>query len=80
MAPMRAFSVFQKWPKIAKMTPNDLLTLEMVLTEPPKNTKQILFSFLKFIILVDLERKNEFHCNIATYRLYVILRNGNRDQ
>ena len=24
MAPMRAFSVLQKWPKIAKMTPNDL--------------------------------------------------------
>ena len=38
MAPMRAFSVLQKWPKIAKMTPNDLLTLEMVLTEPSRNT------------------------------------------
>ena len=25
MAPMRAFSVLQKRPKIAKMTPNDLL-------------------------------------------------------
>ena len=24
MAPMRAFPVWQKWPKIAKMTPNDL--------------------------------------------------------
>ena len=30
MAPMRTFSVLQKWPKIAKMTPNDLLTLKMV--------------------------------------------------
>ena len=36
MAPMRAFSVLQKRPKIAKMTPNDLLTLEIVLTEPSK--------------------------------------------
>ena len=49
MAPMRAFSVLQKRSKIAKMTPNDLLSLEMV------------------IIFVDLERKNEFHDNIATY-------------
>ena len=40
MAPMRAFSVLQKRPKIAKMTPNDLLNLEMVLTEPSRNTKQ----------------------------------------
>ena len=38
MAPMCAFSVLQKRPKIAKMTPNDLLTLEMVLTEPSRNT------------------------------------------
>ena len=37
---MRAFSVLQKWPKIAKMTPNDLLTLEMVLTEPLRKTEQ----------------------------------------
>ena len=37
---MRAFSVLQKWPKIAKMTPNDFFTLEIVLTEPPRNTKQ----------------------------------------
>ena len=35
---MRAFWVLQKWPKIAKMTPNDLLTLETVLIEPPRNT------------------------------------------
>ena len=55
MAPMRAFLVLQKWPKIAKMTPNDLLTLKMVFTEP-------------LIILFDLERKSEFHGNIATYR------------
>ena len=44
MAQMRAFSVLQKWPKIAKMTPNDLLTLKMVFTEPKS------FIFLKFII------------------------------
>ena len=40
MAPMRAFSVLQKRPKIAEMTPNDLLALEMVLIEPSRNTKQ----------------------------------------
>ena len=40
MAPMRAFSVLQKWPKIAKMTPNDLLTLKMVFTDPPRKTEQ----------------------------------------
>ena len=40
MAPMRAFSVLQKWPKIAKMTPDDLLTLEMVFTEPLRRTEQ----------------------------------------
>ena len=40
MAPMRAFSVLQKWPKIAKMTPNDLLTLKMVFTEPLRKTEQ----------------------------------------
>ena len=40
MAPMRAFSVLQKRLKIAKMTPNDLLTLEMAFTEPLWNTEQ----------------------------------------
>ena len=40
MAQMRAFSVLQKWPTIAKMTPNDLLTLEMVFTEPLRKTEQ----------------------------------------
>ena len=40
MAQMRAFSVLQKWPKIAKMTPNDLLTLKVVFTEPLKKTEQ----------------------------------------
>ena len=56
MAPMCAFSVLQKRSKIAKMTQNDLLTLEMVFTEPLRRTKHS-FSFLKFIIFVDLERK-----------------------
>ena len=58
MTPMRAFSAIQKWPKIAKMTPNDLLTLKMVFTEPLRKTEQNTFSFFKFIIFVDLERKN----------------------
>ena len=40
IAPMRAFSVLQKRQKIAKMTPNDLLTLETVFTEPLRTTEQ----------------------------------------
>ena len=40
MAPMRAFSILQKWPKMAKMTPNDLLALKIVSTEPQRNTEQ----------------------------------------
>ena len=39
-APMRAFSVLQKRPKIAKLTPNDLLTPKMVFTEPLRKTEQ----------------------------------------
>ena len=59
MAPERAFSVSQKWPKYAKMTPNDLLTLKMVFTEETaeENWTKHSFSFLKFIIFVDLEGK-----------------------
>ena len=37
---MRAFSILQKWPEIAKMTPDDLLTLTMVLIEPPRKNEQ----------------------------------------
>ena len=40
MAPMSAFSVLQKLPKIAKMTPNDFLALEMIFTEPLRRTEQ----------------------------------------
>ena len=40
MAPMHTFSNLQKWPKIAKMNQNDLLTLEMVFTEPLRKTEQ----------------------------------------
>ena len=40
MAPMCAFSILQKWPKIAKMTPGDFLTLIMVSSEPPGKTEQ----------------------------------------
>ena len=32
-----------------------------------KMAKNNSFSFLKFVIFVDLERKNEFHGSIATY-------------
>ena len=40
MAPMRAFSILQKWSKIAKMTPDDLLSLTIVSSEPLGNTEQ----------------------------------------
>ena len=40
MAPMHAFSVLQKLPKIAKMTPDDLWSLKMVLIEPLRKTEQ----------------------------------------
>ena len=72
MAPMRAFSVLQKWPKIARMTPNELLTLKMtpgLHWTVEENLTKLSFSFLKFIIFVDLEQKNEFHGNHATYSL-----------
>ena len=69
MAPMRAFSILQKWLEMAKMIPEDLLTLKMVLIEPPRKNEQNTFSFIKFVILGDLERKNEFHGNHANYSL-----------
>ena len=37
-----------------------------------ENWTKYSFSFLKFIIFVDLERKNEFHGNHATHTLWVI--------
>ena len=37
---MRAFSILQKWPEMAKMTPDDLLTLQMVLIESPRKNEQ----------------------------------------
>ena len=50
------------------MTPNDLLTPQNGLHwTAEENITKHSFSFLKFIILFDLERKNEFHDNIATY-------------
>ena len=51
---------------MAKMTPDDLLTLKMVIIEPPRKHS---FSFIKFVIFDDLERKNEFHGNHANYNL-----------
>ena len=59
--------------KIAKMTPIDLLTLKMVFTEPLKKTEHS-FSFLKFVIFVDLERKNKFHDNHATHVIWPMSR------
>ena len=54
---MRAFSILQKWPKMAKMTPDDLLTLTMVSSEPLGKTEQNTLSFIKFIIFGDKEQK-----------------------
>ena len=47
MAPMRAFSVLQKWPKIAKMTPNYLLTLKWSSLNRWGNLNITLFEFPK---------------------------------
>ena len=67
MATMRAFWILQKWPKIAKMTPNDLLALKIwVLTEPHRNTEP------KFRIFVELERKSDLSGNLASYGPWVI--------
>ena len=54
MAPMWAFSILQKWPKIAKMTQDDLLTLGFIWTARKLWTKRSL-SFLKFIIFVEIQ-------------------------
>ena len=70
MAQMCAFSILQKCPEIAKMTPNDLLTLKMILTESPRKTEQNTLLVLKKFINFDvLERKNEFHGNHANHKL-----------
>ena len=51
---MCAFSILQKWPKIAKITPDDLLTLTMVSSEPLRKIEpNTLLFFLKFIIFVE---------------------------
>ena len=67
MAPMSAFSILQIWPEMAKTTPNDLFTLKMILTEPPRKVNKKLYGFKKIINLDVLERKNEFHGNHASY-------------
>ena len=75
MALMCAFSILQKSPKIAKMTPDDLLALKMVSSEPQGNTEHS-FSFLKFVIFVGIERKNDFDGNNAIYDPWLSLRVG----
>ena len=40
IASMHAFWISQKRPEKAKMTPEDLLTVKMVLIELPRNAKQ----------------------------------------
>ena len=40
MMPMRAFWILQKWSEMAEMTPDDLLILEMILSESPRYIEQ----------------------------------------
>ena len=62
MAPMRAFSILQKWPKIAKMTPDDLLTLTMVSSEPLGKTEQnMLLVFKNSFFSADFVRTHILH-------------------
>ena len=51
------------------MAPDDLLSYTIVSTEPLGNTEQNTFSFLKFVIFVEIERENDFNDNHANYRL-----------
>ena len=74
MAPMRAFSILQRLPKITKMTPDDLLSLTMVLSELLGNTEQNTLSFFKFVIFVEIRRKNDFDDNLANYKGHIIER------
>ena len=68
MSAMSAFSILQKWSKIANMTPDDLLTPTMVSSEPHgKTEKKHCFSFLKFVTHIGKERKTDFDGNNATY-------------
>ena len=73
---MRAFSILQKWPKIAKMTPNDLLTPTMVSPEPLGKTEQnTLLVFENLLFLAIKSEKTNFTVIMLTisYRLYDIV-------
>ena len=52
--------------RMSKITPNDLLILKILSIHQEIQP----FNFLKYIILVEYERKNEFSGNNATYSLY----------
>ena len=66
---MRFFD-FTKWPKIAKTTQDDLLTLELVSFEPLGNTEQnTLLVFLKIHYIYRNRAKNDFDGNHAYYSL-----------
>ena len=62
MAPMSAFSILRKWLKIGKMTPDELL-----IHTTAKVYWKTLFYFLKFIIFVEIERKNDYSGYHANY-------------
>ena len=52
------------------MTPDDLLGLTMVSSEPLGNTELFhSFSFLKFVIFVEIGRKNDFDDTHASYNV-----------
>ena len=66
---MRAFSILQKWSKVARMTPDDHLTVKMVITEPSKKNKT-LFKLHKIHYFWRLRAKNEFDGNDASFFIY----------
>ena len=55
---------------MAEMTPNDPLALKIALTEPQRKTEQNSFNFQKFNIFFELERKNDFSGNPASYEFF----------
>ena len=60
------------------MTPDDLLSLTMVSSEPLGNTEQnTLLVFLKFVIFVEIERKNDYNDNHASHNLLLIRTKNN---
>ena len=66
---MCAFSILQKWPKIAKINPDDLLTLTMVSSESLGKLNQTLFYFSKIHYFRRNRALNDFNGSNATYMI-----------